>query len=376
MHEDAFADTERRISELRVRLADANGRLRAIEEERTRRGAPLNGVQQLAMIGGDDAARLSVFTEMMRAPATQPAFLAQQPLIAEAAKAEYERLVALRAQYKTLLEDYGSNHPEVVAKRNEISSLEETIKRNRPQVEKYEKAKDVDAADLVAVYTAALKSDVGVMNGRLSELTSMASQEEAKSKELVNFELSENIIGSRIERKQRLYDAVVSRLHNLNLQSSYGSFVNEVLIPAKAGRHVWPSMSICGVAGTSLGMLAGALIALGLYFTNPRYRSIGELNNTLSVPVLTVLPRLDGPTRSQDQRISAEDQRIGWSRGLEMHFANRSPAAAAIRGLRNAVLLSGDTGRHTLLLVTSPSAGDGKSIVAANLALSLAQAGP
>jgi len=58
-----------------------------------------------------------------------------------------------------------------------------------------------------------------------------------------------------------------------------------------------------------------------------------------------------------------------------MHFASRSPAAAAIRGLRNAVLLSGDTGRHTLLLVTSPNAGDGKSIVAANLALSLAQAG-
>jgi succinoglycan biosynthesis transport protein ExoP len=375
VHEDAFADMQRKISELRMRLADANGRLRAIEGQKSQGGDSLKGMQQLAMIGGDDTARLSVFTEMMRAPATQPAFLAQQPLIAEVAKAEYERLVALQAQYKTLQQDFGSKHPEVMAKRNEISALEETIEKYKPDVDKYKKAKDVDAADILAAYKAALKSDVGVMKERLSELNSMASQEEAKSKELVNFDLNENIIGSRIERKQRLYDAVVSRLHNVNLQGSYGSFINEVLIPAKTGRHVWPSLSICGFAGTSIGMLLGMLIAIGMYFTNPRYRSMEELNGTLSVAVVAAVPRLEAPRRSRDQATAAEAQRAGWSRQLEMHFANRSAAADAIRGLRNAVLLSGDTSRHTLLLVTSPNAGDGKSIVAANLALSLAQAG-
>lgn len=375
VHENAFADTEQRISELRVRLADANGRLRAIEEEKSQGRDSLKGMQQLAMIGGEDAARLSVFTEMMRAPAIQPAFLAQQPLIAAVAKAESERLVALRSQYKTLLEDYGINHPDVVAKRYEISAVEETIKKYKPQVEKYEKAKDVDATDILAAYTAALKSDVTVMKGRLTELNSMASQEEAKSKDLVNFELNENIITSRIERKQHLYDAVVSRLHNLNLQSRYGSFVNEVLIPAKTGKHVWPNMAICGFAGTSLGLLLGAMIAIGLYFRDPRFRSMEELNDTLSAPVLAALPRFEGLGRSRAQRGAAEDPRAGWSRQLEMHFASRSPAADAMRGLRNAILRSGDSGRHSLLLVTSPNAGDGKSIVAANLALSLAQAG-
>ena len=138
-------------------------RLHAIEERKAQSGSPLGGMQQLAMIGGDYTARLSVFTEMMRAPATQPAFLAQQPLIAEVAKAEYERLTALQVQYRTLSQDYGSHHPDVIAKRNEIAALKETIEKYKPQLEKYKAKKDVDPADLLATYTAALKSDVSVM---------------------------------------------------------------------------------------------------------------------------------------------------------------------------------------------------------------------
>ena len=85
----------------------------------------------------------------------------------------------------------------MIAKRNEISALQETIEKYRPQLEKYKAAKDVDSADLLATYTSALKSDVSVMKERLSAFEAMSAQEEAKSKELVNFELNENIIGSQ-----------------------------------------------------------------------------------------------------------------------------------------------------------------------------------
>jgi capsular exopolysaccharide synthesis family protein len=80
------------------------------------------------------------------------------------------------------------------------------------------------------------------------------------------------------------------------------------------------------------------------------------------VPVLAVVPKV-----------------AQWSARTEAHLATisepRSPASEAYRTLRTSMLFMAAQKNLQVLMVTSPSAGDGKTTTTANLAVALAQAG-
>ena len=81
--------------------------------------------------------------------------------------------------------------------------------------------------------------------------------------------------------------------------------MNEVLIPAEMVLYVWPSTSISGIAGTSLGLLFGMFVAVGLHFANSRCRSMRKLSQTVSLPILAAIPRFDGPTQARESTLGA-----------------------------------------------------------------------
>jgi capsular exopolysaccharide synthesis family protein len=62
-------------------------------------------------------------------------------------------------------------------------------------------------------------------------------------------------------------------------------------------------------------------------------------------------------------------------RGRQVHLQPQSEIAEAYRTLRTAVYFGTPSGRLKTILVTSPSPGDGKSTVASNLSIAMAQAG-
>ena len=294
VHEEIFADTSRKMSELQIRLAAVKGRLQAIQDAKSAKQLSLDGIAALSLIGEDDLPRLTAFMETARARAAQPAFLVQQPARAEIAKAEYDRLSALRAQERSLLQDFGPKHPDVIKKQNEIAFLEKALTKHQTEFAAYDGVKDVDPREILNAYQAALESDAGLMTGRLAELKRMADDEEAKAKELVSFDLGDKILASRIERKQQLYDAVVSRVHDLGFQSLYGSYVNEVLVPPRTGKQVWPLLWVCVLAGIAGGGMLGSVLTIGLHFRDSRFRTIGELKSALPFAVLATVPRLEG----------------------------------------------------------------------------------
>ncbi len=373
VHEEIFADTTRKIAELRIKLDTVNGRLQAVRDAKSRQSRPIDGIAALSVIGEDDLPRLTAFTETARARATQPAFLVQQPARAEIAKAEYERLATLRAQEQSLLENFAPKHPDVIKVRNEIAFIEEAIKKREKDFATYEHTKDVDARDIVNAYEAALASDAALMKDRLADLKKMTDQEEIEAKKLVSFDLDDKVLTARIERKTQLFDAVVSRVHDLGFQSIYGSYVNEVLVPPRTGKLVWPILWICALAGVAVGGTLGAGMTVGLHFMDSRFRTIGELKDALPFGVLATIPALEG---AKEKRLAkVEKTGDAWDAALDIQFKSRSAAADAIRGLRNALLLLRSPEHTTLLLVTSPQSGDGKSLIAANLALSIAYAG-
>lgn len=111
--------------------------------------------------------------------------------------------------------------------------------------------------------------------------------------------------------------------------------------------------------GAALGLLAGGGLALLLESLDRSVRTPAEAAQLARAPILAMVPK----------RKDAGDHPV-----LAPQDAG-TPAAEAYRVLRTAVRFVDPDRAVRSLVVTSPSAGDGKTSTAANLAVALAQAG-
>jgi capsular exopolysaccharide synthesis family protein len=113
-----------------------------------------------------------------------------------------------------------------------------------------------------------------------------------------------------------------------------------------------------------VGLLSGLLLGIGLafffeYFDN-RIKSPAEIKTHLGLPFLGLVPSIDPKTLSGAPLIN---------NGVPHHFAE------AFRTIRTNVLFASAESGSKSILVTSTAPGEGKTLVSANLALSLAMAG-
>jgi capsular exopolysaccharide synthesis family protein len=110
--------------------------------------------------------------------------------------------------------------------------------------------------------------------------------------------------------------------------------------------------------GLMLGVVMGVLFALGMEHLRDTCSSPGEVYHDLGLPTLAIVPRVEGPTP-----------------GYISSAAPHSELAEMFSILRNNLRYSASGSPQKLVMVTSPRAGDGKSMIAANLAISYASEG-
>jgi capsular exopolysaccharide synthesis family protein len=113
----------------------------------------------------------------------------------------------------------------------------------------------------------------------------------------------------------------------------------------------------------ALGLLAGLLVAAGLVllmdYLDDTVKSEQDVERVAGLTTLGTVARFG--RRKSHQPVSG--------------YGSRSPAAEAYRAIRTSVQFATMDRPGRVLLVTSPNAGDGKSITAANLAVTMASAG-
>jgi non-specific protein-tyrosine kinase len=113
------------------------------------------------------------------------------------------------------------------------------------------------------------------------------------------------------------------------------------------------------VVGTLVGLLVGISAALLLNGLDTTLRRRAQLEDILGAPVLGVIGR--------DSKIANSP--------LVIYGDPQAPLAEAFRQLRTNVLFTDVDRAHKVVLVTSPSWGEGKTTTVCNLGLTLAEAG-
>jgi tyrosine-protein kinase len=133
------------------------------------------------------------------------------------------------------------------------------------------------------------------------------------------------------------------------------SLVEPALQPTEPVR---PKTRLNTAFGLTLGLMLGIGLAFLREFLDRSLKTAEELEAAAGVPVVGMIP----PFKAARQPIPVAQQ-------------PRTPAAEAFRKLRTNFGFLGVDRENVCCVVTSPASGDGKSTVAANLAIALAQTG-
>ncbi len=203
----------------------------------------------------------------------------------------------------------------------------------------------------------AYEAQVAEKENELKELRS--------SREYVDNQLEKKSLESKIEAKEKLYNFLLSRREEVSILSKESASGIRIVQPAQLPVEPYkPNIPI----NLSFGALAGLVVGLGFAFIKENirntYRSIKAIEEDFDTVTLGVIP------------YTKSFKNIGKSDKSKFPLLEKNPDqffAESIRMLRtNVKFLLKDTDMK-ILSITSPEIGDGKSTVAANLAMALAQ---
>ncbi|MDQ6995577.1 MAG: AAA family ATPase [Mariprofundaceae bacterium] len=137
-------------------------------------------------------------------------------------------------------------------------------------------------------------------------------------------------------------------------------------------------ISQTAIAGAILGVVLGLIVSLILESMDSSVGTIEEVESFLDVSVIGFVPHIgdDEATElfSGVPELSTSGADLERQLRLVSHFSPPSTIAEAYRSLRTNLLFS-QTGQQRVILVTSSTAKEGKSTIAANLSVVVAQQG-
>jgi len=373
-HKERLRAIQTSLSEIRLQKTQTQARLEVIED--ALQGKDLDqysDLDKLALLSDKDVDRLSLMLSATRGDTASEAFMSQQPWRSEVASTEFERLLTLLLREKEMLQDFGPEHPEVQKIREQIELTRDYLESK--SIPRVEEEPAFDPAGLLVAHVKLLQHDLDELGKREKDLEAMAEDARTLVKESEDYELLDEMLRNEIARKRELYNAVVERLTQINLIKGYGGFVTEPISPVQAAEEpVAPILLLVLAIGGMAGLFLGSGLAWAVDAADRTFRCPEEVRQALQLPIMADVPAL--MTRKRKLHSTSNgDGRPQVDLTVVAQHQPKSRQAEAIRGLRTALYFSTHGGGQKVIQITSPHPKDGKTTIAANLAVSMAQSG-
>ncbi|MCA9108055.1 MAG: AAA family ATPase, partial [Planctomycetales bacterium] len=222
--------------------------------------------------------------------------------------------------------------------------------------------------DFIDLYIISLQEQIRMNEARIGVL----SEDYTTQKEIAgriaatNFELEELL--KEQATLDRLSESVQSNLQAISASNNKEGFNFEITYPPSSAKKVKPDLTQSLALGAFLGILAGLGLAYAVDMADRTFHSPDEVSRALQLPILGHMPKL-----VNDKKQALKGSNVAPT--IIAHHKSRSRNAEAVRAVRTSIFFNNRELKHKVIQVTSPHAGDGKSTLTANLAVSIAQAG-
>lgn len=285
-----------------------------------------------------------------------------------------DQIFPLLLEEQLLLEKYGADHPEVQQVHRRIE-----IMRGHLQVKNTVEVKTEDEPepkDFFEIYLESLSGQIKMNERTIVGMTDLFEKERKSAKSLATYQIADETYRSEVARKERLFNAVLNRLEEINLAQDIRGIETQITQSPGQAKQIEPDMKRILTTAGILGLLAGLGLAYLVDMADRRFRSPDELRGYLGLPIVGHIPVMPASKPKKRKRIE------GISEGIETLDATlrtahhpRGRVAEAYRAVRTALYFSARGGDHRVIQVTSPNSGDGKTTLAANLSVAIANSG-
>jgi polysaccharide biosynthesis transport protein len=226
-------------------------------------------------------------------------------------------------------------------------------------------------------YQEALRKEHLLEAGYLAQTGQVVSEQEKTTKY--------NLLKAEAESDRQLYDSLQQQLKQASVASAMKAsnirIVDAAAVPAEPYK---PNTPRSVIVGTLLGLFGAVGIALLRERSNQTIREVGEVVDILGVPELGLIPNARLALSRADQKLMAKNAQLGLPAGghayaeidLVTWRSSRSIIADSFRSAVTSMLFASfSSKRCQRFVITSASAGEGKSTVASNLGVAIAEMG-
>jgi capsular exopolysaccharide synthesis family protein len=236
-----------------------------------------------------------------------------------------------------------------------------------------------------AKLASAVQSVIAALDAKVSAFDTLQAQNSAGFQRLSLDEAEETNLTERVEMARKVADELRAEYQKAQLAEAVE--VGQVEIVDSAALSKKPigfRLRMRLAFGFLLGMILGIGAALAMEHMNTSVRRRGQVQSMLHLTELAVIPPVVSRRRALTNGASTASSRaIGLKHappkriadGLVVASDMHSIAAEAYRLLRTNLIFSLPDRTLKSVLVTSPAPGDGKTTVAANLAIAFAHQG-
>ncbi len=275
-------------------------------------------------------------------------------------------LVLREAELRTSV---GAGHPKLKELNERMRMIREHMEASIGEADITAVENEAPRADFLTLYLQSLQTQLIVISEKQREIQTLAVEADSLARQLMLEEIEDNNKKAEMARLNELFSETTLSIKEVQMNSGMGGVTASVLRRARTGNKISPVMERFLSIGAILGAGAGVAIGYLLELADRSFRKPEDIIREFGVPIMGHIPFMT------EQRMKAKSKDSQFDRSAISVHLPRSRPAEAFRSIRTAVCFSAVTGEHRVLSVTSPAAGDGKSTLALNLAISLAQSG-
>lgn len=268
-----------------------------------------------------------------------------------ALEARLQELTRLRT---ALSVRYGSRWPELVRIAEEIAEVEQQLVAEREQTL-------AEAVEQARMEYSVARHSYDTLMGALKEQKELAA-------ELNEASIQYSILRREVETNKQVYEGLLQRLKEAGVTAGLAAVNIQLVDP---GKPPWvpdrPNLPLNLGAGLLLGLLSGFGLALVLECTDKTLKTPEDLEESLNVRCLGIVPRVRPRSPKRPPRLLT----VFGSSGERLECAPQ--VLECYKTLRTGIVFSRPSPSPRTILVTSALPGEGKTTTAANLAIVLAQ---
>jgi capsular exopolysaccharide synthesis family protein len=257
--------------------------------------------------------------------------------------------------------------PEVVDAKNQLAKLRQAVQTRVKHV----LGRGLDDQDLISQQTPTeqrflgdlvdAQTEMSMLDARANALKSSRSEYESRFSALPAKDQQLAQLQRRKAAAEETYQVFLKREQEMRITEAMN--LGNVRVIEEATQAI-PSASTYSRTvslAALLGLIFGLGVALLVEFLDDRIRRPEEAQNVLELPILGMLPWVEGREAAKRRLVVLEDP--------------RSPVTESYRALQTYTRMVEPDSRHQCFMLTSPGPKEGKSTVLANLAITSAQLG-